>query len=162
MPGDDTTTPVEILLVEDTGGDAEMMIEALRGSDLSLRVHRVEDGEEALAFLRRQGDHATAVRPDLILLDLHLPRMNGYEVLAEIEQDDSLRQILVVVMASLEAEQAFRGTGELRGYCRVCKPDDFDEATCAVKKIEHFWLHHRCQCHRSHSPRSPEASQRCP
>jgi CheY-like chemotaxis protein len=134
------TTPVEILLVEDSLDDAELMADALRESTLDVRVACVEDGEEAMHYLRRQGAHAAAPRPDLILLDLKLPRKNGHEVLEELKQDPDLRRIPVVVMTSCDTGPAIRGAYELHANCCVCKPADLDEFARVVRKIEQFWL----------------------
>src|SRR3954454_21568007 len=93
-----SSTPVQILLVEDSPDDADLMIEALREGHLEVRINLVEDGEDALAFLRNEGAQQTAPRPDLVLLDLHLPRKNGFEVLAEMKKDVELRHIPVVIL----------------------------------------------------------------
>jgi len=141
--------PIHILLVEDSAGDAELMVEALGESDLALRVTVVEDGEEAVQYLRRQGTHRTAARPDLILLDLHLPRKNGHEVLADIKQDESLRLIPDVLLTSFDTDEAIREAYDRHmNYC-VRKPSDLDQFALAVKKIETFWLH------RARLPREP-------
>src|SRR4051812_10047297 len=97
--------PIEILLVEDNANEADMTMEALRDGRIRNKIHWVEDGEEALAFLRREGSHKTAPRPDLILLDLHMPRLGGLEVLAEIKQHPLLKRIPVVVMTSSSEEK---------------------------------------------------------
>jgi len=131
---------VEILLVEDNLDDADHMREALQESDLKTNIHVVEDGEEAIQYLRRLGRFGDATRPDLILLDLHLPRKNGQEVLAEIKEDESLRRIPVIVMTSLGDERIFQGAYDLHANCCVRKPVDWDQFTQTVKKIEHFWL----------------------
>jgi chemotaxis family two-component system response regulator Rcp1 len=132
--------PVEILLVEDSAGDAELMVEALGESQLAPRVTVVEDGEQAVQYLRRQGKHAAAPRPDLILLDLHLPRKNGHEVLADIKQDESLRLIPVILLTAFDTEEAIREAYDRHVNCCVRKPSDLDQFTLAVKRIESFWL----------------------
>jgi len=132
--------PVEILLVEDSLGDAELMIEALEESDFAVRVSHVEDGEEAVSFLRRQGMYESAPRPDIILLDLHLPRKNGHEVLSDIKQDESLRLIPVVLMTAFDSDEAISVAYERHANCCVRKPSDLDQFAQAVKKIETFWL----------------------
>jgi two-component system, chemotaxis family, response regulator Rcp1 len=133
--------PIDVLLVEDSAGDAELMVEALLSeSALSPRVTVIEDGEEAIAYLRRQGRHANAVRPDLILLDLHLPRKNGHEVLADVKQDESLRLIPVILLTSFDSEEAIREAYDRHVNCCVRKPSDLDQFSLAVKKIETFWL----------------------
>jgi len=132
--------PVEILLVEDSRDDADLMVEALREGTLDPRISVVEDGEEAMLFLRRQGDHADAPAPDLVLLDLHLPRKNGHEVLAELKQDPLLRRIPVVILTATTNEGAIVSAYELHANCCVCKPADQDEFAEAVRRIERFWL----------------------
>jgi CheY-like chemotaxis protein len=131
---------VEILLVEDSPGDAELMIEALEESTLPVHVTVIQDGEEAVCFLRRQGVHRNAIRPDLILLDLHLPRKNGHEVLSDIKQDESLRLIPVVLMTAFDTEEAISEAYERHVNCCVRKPSDLDQFAQTVKKIETFWL----------------------
>jgi two-component system response regulator len=140
MPRAGPSPPVQVLLVEDSPDDADLMREALNEGNLEMQVSLVEDGEEALAFLRREGNYSTAPRPDLILLDLHLPRKDGFAVLEEIKQDSDLRRIPVVVMTSADREQAFIDAYNLHANCCVSKPVDQDAYALAVKKIEHFWL----------------------
>jgi len=140
MPAPSSSRPVEVLLVEDNPSHAELMTEALQEGTLRPRVAVVEDGEEALRYLRRLDPYAGAPRPDLILLDLHLPRKSGHEVLTEIKQDERLRLIPVVVMTSLGTEQVFRDAYDRHANCCVCKPTDLDEFTLTVQKIETFWL----------------------
>jgi len=140
MPGAHETIVVEILLVEDSPDDADLMVEALKEGTLRHQVTVVEDGEEALAYLHRQGSYATAPRPDLILLDLHLPRKNGFEVLAEIKEDLVLRRIPVVIMTSSDNEDALLRAYDLHANCCVTKPMDQEQFAAAVKKIEYFWL----------------------
>jgi CheY-like chemotaxis protein len=132
---------VEILLVEDSPDDAALMINALREGRLVNRVSHVEDGEEALAYLRREGPYAKVPRPDLILLDLVLPRKSGHEVLAEREQDPALRPIPVVVLTGSADERAITESYDRQANCCVRKPGDLEEFALAVKKIEHFWLY---------------------
>jgi len=143
--------PVEILLVEDSAGDAELMIEALSESHLSPRVTVIEDGEQAIQYLRRQGPFQTASRPDLILLDLHLPRRNGHEVLADIKQDESLCLIPIILMTAFDSEEAVREAYDRHANCCVRKPSDLEQYALAVKKIEAFWLHMARLC----PPREP-------
>jgi two-component system, chemotaxis family, response regulator Rcp1 len=109
--------PIEILLVEDNPGDVRLTREALKDGKVSNRLHVVVDGVEALAFLRREGEHATAVRPDLILLDLNLPKMDGRQVLAEIKADPTLRQIPVVILTSSQAEEDICRSYDLHANC---------------------------------------------
>ena len=132
--------PVQVLLVEDSPDDADLMRAALQESTLDVRLTHLEDGESAVAFLRREGG-TDAPRPDLILLDLHLPRKNGLEVLGEIKEDPELRRIPVVVMTSSDKEEAFVAAYNLHANCCVSKPVDQDAYGLAVKKIERFWMH---------------------
>jgi len=131
---------VEILLVEDSPNDAELMTESLQESELSVRVTVVEDGEEAIKYLRRQEGYAGVSRPHLILLDLHLPRKNGHEVLAEIKQDAQLRLIPVVIMTGCDSDDAIQKAYDLHANCCVRKPVDLEQFDLAVKKIERFWF----------------------
>jgi len=132
--------PIEILLVEDNTDDAEMTIDALREGRLRNRITHVEDGIEAMAYLRRQGKYAGAARPDLILLDLHMPRMNGREVLAAVKEDPELKRIPVVMMTLSKDEQDVLAAYNLHVNCYVTKPVDIDQFIAAVKSIEHFWF----------------------
>ncbi len=132
--------PVEILLVEDSPSDADLTEEALSDGKVFNNLHWVEDGVEALAFLRRQGKYANAPRPDLILLDLNLPKKDGREVLAQIKADPSLRLIPVVVLTTSAAERDILKTYELNANCYVTKPLDLEQFISVVKLIEMFWL----------------------
>lgn len=132
--------PAEFLLVEDNPGDVRLTREALRDSKLANNLSVVGDGVEAMAFLRREGKYADAPRPDLVLLDLNLPRKNGREVLAEIKSDPQLKRIPVVVITSSEAEQDIFATYNLHVNCYVTKPVDLDQFIKVVRSIETFWL----------------------
>jgi CheY-like chemotaxis protein len=133
--------PVEILLVEDNPGDVRLTREALREGKVHNNLYIAKDGVEALAFLRREGaEFADAVRPDLILLDLNLPRKDGREVLEEIKADPSLRHIPVVVLTSSEAEQDIVRAYDLHANCYVSKPVDLDQFITVVQSIENFWF----------------------
>jgi chemotaxis family two-component system response regulator Rcp1 len=133
--------PIDVLLVEDSAGDAELMTEALHSeSALSVRVTVVEDGEEAIAYLRRQGKYADAPRPDLILMDLHMPRMGGLEALGVLKQHPEWRRIPVVIMTSATDEEHVRGAYSRHANCYVTKPLDLDEFIAAVRSIEDFWF----------------------
>jgi CheY-like chemotaxis protein len=132
--------PIEILLVEDTAVDAEWTITSLKDGRVKNRIHWVEDGEDAMAFLRREGDHAGAPRPDLILLDLNLRRMHGQEVLAEVKQDPELRRIPVVIMTTSDDEKEIYRAYDHHANCYVTKPLDMDKFMEAVRSIEDFWL----------------------
>ena len=132
--------PIEILLVEDNPGDARLAAEALKGSKVLNGLHVVRDGVEAMAFLRRQGDSAGAPRPDLILLDLNLPRKDGREVLAEVKADEDLRRIPVVILTISSDEADILETYNLHANCYITKPIDLDQFVKVVKSIEDFWL----------------------
>jgi len=134
------TRPIEILLVEDSVEEAELTMEALRDGRIRNHIHWVEDGEEALSFLRRQGRHGAAVRPDLVLLDLRLPRMGGHEVLAEIKQHPDWRRIPVVIMTSSDDEKDILSAYDCHANCFITKPVDVDKFIEAVRSIEEFWL----------------------
>jgi CheY-like chemotaxis protein len=132
--------PVEILLVEDNPGDVRLTQEALKDAKVRNRVNVVSDGVEALAFLRRENPYASAARPDLILLDLNLPRMDGREVLREIKADGELKSIPVVVLTTSTAEQDVLKSYDLHANCYVTKPVDLDQFNKVVQSIEEFWL----------------------
>ena len=132
--------PVEILLVEDNPGDVGLTRETLKDSKLLNHMSVVADGVEAMAFLRREGKHVNAAHPDLILLDLNLPRKGGREVLEEIKTDEQLRRIPVVVLTTSSAEQDILRTYNLHANCFITKPVDLDQFTTVVKAIEEFWL----------------------
>jgi chemotaxis family two-component system response regulator Rcp1 len=131
---------VEVLLVEDNPGDVRLTIEALKDGKVHNHLNVVGDGEEALAFLRRQGQYANAPRPDLILLDLNLPKKDGREVLMEIKQEEGLKQIPIVVLTTSTAEKDIFKTYELHANCYISKPVDFDQFINVVKSIEDFWF----------------------
>jgi CheY-like chemotaxis protein len=132
--------PIEILLVEDSPDDIVLTTEALKDGKVRNRVSVVEDGEEAMAFLRREGRHATAPRPDLILLDLNLPRKSGREVLQEVKQDPHLKRIPVVIMTTSSDEKDILQAYNCHANCYVTKPVDLDQFLGVVRSIEHFWL----------------------
>ena len=131
---------VEILLIEDSPSDTELTVEALREAKVRNRLNMVEDGVQALEFLRRTGKYAHAPRPDLIMLDLNLPRKDGREVLAEIKADEDLRLIPVVVLTTSRAEQDVLRAYQLNANCYITKPVDFEQFLDAVRSIESFWL----------------------
>jgi CheY-like chemotaxis protein len=131
---------VEILLVEDNPGDVRLTQEVLKEGKLLTNLTVARDGVEAMAILRREQPHATAARPDLILLDLNLPRKDGREVLAEIRADDKLRRIPVVVLTTSAAERDVLQAYDLHANCYVTKPVDLDQFVGIVQQIEDFWL----------------------
>jgi chemotaxis family two-component system response regulator Rcp1 len=132
--------PVEILLVEDNPGDVRLTLEALKEGRVHSHITVASDGEEALAALRKEGRHALAARPDLILLDLNLPRKGGQEVLAEIKADPHLRRIPVVVLTSSRAEQDILRSYDLHANCYITKPVDLGRFLDVVTALEAFWL----------------------
>ncbi len=131
---------VEILLVEDNEGDVRLTREALKEGRIRNRLHVVSNGEHALQFLRNEGEYAEAPRPDLVLLDLNLPRLDGREVLAEIKTDPALKQIPVVVLTSSRAEKDLLGAYDQHANCFITKPVGFEEFMDVIRSIENFWL----------------------
>jgi CheY-like chemotaxis protein len=132
--------PIEILLVEDNEGDLRLTREAFREGKVTNNIHAVADGEEAMEFLRRQGRFADAPRPDIVLLDLNLPRKDGREVLAEIKADPHLRRIPVVVLTTSRAEQDVLRAYDLNCNCYINKPVDLEQFFRVVEMIDSFWL----------------------
>jgi CheY-like chemotaxis protein len=127
--------------VEDNPGDVRLMREALAVNGMSKTLSVVEDGEQALSFLKRRGTYSEAPRPDLIFLDLNLPRKDGREVLAEIKESNDLRRIPVIILTTSESEIDVKRAYELHANCYVKKPTDLDEYLSVVKACESFWLH---------------------
>ena len=140
METQDNGKPVEILLVEDNPGDVLLIREGLKEGKVINRLHVVRDGEEAMDYLRQRGAYEEAPRPDLILLDLNLPRKNGREVLAELRNQEALRRIPVVVLTSSEAEEDILRAYDLNCNCYITKPVDFDQFIRVVESIDTFWL----------------------
>jgi chemotaxis family two-component system response regulator Rcp1 len=132
--------PIEVLLVEDSPGDVRLTKEAFHEANRLVHLQVAADGVEAMAFLRREGAHAKAPRPDLILLDLNLPRMDGREVLAHIKADNSLKTIPTVILTTSEAEADIVKSYELQANCYLAKPVQLDEFENLVKSINDFWL----------------------
>lgn len=135
-----TPKSIEILLVEDSPTDVLIAREALAEARIINTIHVTEDGVEAMQFLRRQGQYTNAVRPDLILLDLNLPRKNGREVLAEVKSDELLKSIPVVVLTTSEAEEDVLRSYDLHANCYVVKPVGFENFVNAVRSISDFWF----------------------
>ena len=131
---------VDILLVEDNAADARLTREALGDSKIANALHHVTDGTQALAFLRREPPYEEAPRPDIILLDLNMPRMDGRAVLAHIKEDAELKSIPVVVLTTSEAEEDILRSYNLHANCYVSKPVDFDKFIAIVRAIEDFWM----------------------
>jgi two-component system, chemotaxis family, response regulator Rcp1 len=132
--------PVEILLVEDNPGDARLALEALKEGKVRNHIHIVEDGVQAMAFLRHAGAYANSPCPDVILLDLNLPRKDGRQVLAEIKADEQLKRIPVVVLTVSKAEEDILKTYNLHANCYITKPLDLEQFLTVVRSIENFWL----------------------
>jgi CheY-like chemotaxis protein len=132
--------PIDILLVEDNPGDVRLTQEALRAGKVRNTLHVARDGQEAMAILRREGPQVSVPKPDLILLDLNLPKKDGRQVLAEIKEDPKLRRIPVVVLTSSQAETDIARSYDLHANCYVTKPIDLDQFLDVVKSVEDFWL----------------------
>ncbi len=131
---------IEVLLVEDNPGDVRLITEALKDARIHVHISVAQDGVEALALLRPEGKSATAPLPDLILLDLNLPKMNGHEVLATIKQDEDLRRIPVVIVSSSKADRDIVASYDLHANCFVSKPVDLDQFFKVVEAIRDFWF----------------------
>ena len=132
--------PVEILLVEDSSGDARLALEAMKESKIRNRMHWVKDGVEAMDFLYRRGQYVQAPRPDVILLDLNLPKKDGREVLVDIKGDDNLKRIPVVILTISATEDDIMRSYNLHANCYITKPLGLDQFMKVVKSIESFWL----------------------
>jgi len=132
--------PIEILLVEDSQDDADLTMDALREGRVRNRITHVEDGIEAMAYLRREGRYSEAPRPDLVLLDWRMPRKNGQEVLTEVKTDDDLKRIPIVVMTSSDDDNDILEAYKRHVNCYVTKPVDLDQFKKVVRSIEHFWF----------------------
>jgi CheY-like chemotaxis protein len=132
--------PVEILLVEDNPGDVRLTLEVLKDARVRNNISMVNDGVAALAFLRQEGDYVNAPRPDLILLDLNLPKKNGLEVLADIKADHDLRGIPVVILTVSGDEEDYLKSYDLYANCCITKPLDLDQFINVIRSIEDFWL----------------------
>ena len=130
----------EVLLVEDSPGDVRLTREAFRDANMAVRLHVASDGVEAMAFLRQEGEHADAPRPDFILLDLNLPRMDGREVLARIKEDESLKTIPTVILTTSDAEADIVKSYQLRANAYLSKPVQLDAFEGLVRSISDFWL----------------------
>ena len=133
-------TPLDVLLVEDNPGEARLAQEALAENKLALNLHIVRDGEQALAFVNREGEYADAPTPDLVLLDLNLPRKSGREVLASIKNNIELKRLPVVVLTSSQAEQDILESYNLHANCYIQKPLDFEQFIKVVKNVGNFWF----------------------
>lgn len=132
--------PIEILLVEDNPGDVDLTREAMKNNKMHVTMHVVGDGVEAMAFLRRTGKYAKVPRPDMVLLDLNLPKKNGKEVLAEIKADQDLKRIPVVILTISKDEEDILRSYDLHANCYITKPIDLSQFIKVVQAIEDFWL----------------------
>ena len=135
-----TGNGIDVLLVEDSPGDVRLTQEAFRDANISIRLHVASDGVEAMSFLRKEGVHALAPRPDLILLDLNLPKMDGREVLAHIKEDDNLKMIPTVILTTSDTEVDILKSYQLQANCYLTKPVRLDAFEDIVKSINDFWL----------------------
>jgi CheY-like chemotaxis protein len=136
--GDDM--PLEVLLVEDSPGDVRLTQEAFRAANSTVRLHVANDGVEAMAFLRREGVYKDAPRPDITLLDLNMPRMDGREVLAQIKKDEKLKTIPIAILTTSESESDIAKSYQLHANCYLCKPVQLSAFESLVKSINDFWL----------------------
>ncbi len=134
------TNSIEILLVEDSPGDQRLTKEALKEGKINNNLYIVEDGEEAIAFLKKHEPFTKVPRPDLILLDLNLPKMNGQEVLKIIKADENLKRIPVVILTTSQADEDILNAYNLNANCYITKPVDFDQFIHVVNKIQEFWF----------------------
>ncbi|MFC4052520.1 response regulator [Actinomadura syzygii] len=132
--------PIEVLLVEDDPGDVLLTVEAFEHNKVNNKLHVVNDGEQAMAFLRREGEFADVPRPDLVLLDLNLPLKSGLEVLAEVKADDELRSIPVVILTTSEADEDILRSYQSHANAYVTKPVDFDQFISVVRRIDDFFV----------------------
>jgi len=132
--------PIDVLLVEDSPGDVRLTQEVFREANSGIRLHVASDGAEAMAFLRHQDHHANAPRPDFILLDLNLPKLDGREVLAQIKHDESLKLIPTIILTTSDAEVDIFRSYQLQANCYLSKPVQLDEFELVVKSINDFWL----------------------
>jgi chemotaxis family two-component system response regulator Rcp1 len=131
---------IEVLLVEDSPGDVRLTREAFKDAKMHINLHVASDGAEAMAFLGREGEHANSVRPDLILLDLNLPKKDGREVLAELKQNPILKSIPVVILTTSASETDIQGSYEQHANCYITKPVDLEGFLKVVRSIDNFWL----------------------
>ena len=135
-----TAAPIEILLVEDSPGDVRLTREAFRDAKVHINLHVASDGAEAMAFLAREGKHSNVPRPDLILLDLNLPKKDGREVLEEVKESSSLKSIPVVILTTSASEEDILRSYRLHANCYITKPVNLDGFLKVVKSIDNFWL----------------------
>jgi chemotaxis family two-component system response regulator Rcp1 len=136
----ESMVPIEVLLVEDSPGDVRLTLEAFKDAKVHINLHVASDGAEAMAFLGREGEHANAPRPDLILLDLNLPKKDGREVLAELKESPTLKCIPVVILTTSSSEADIQGSYQRHANCYITKPVDLEGFLKVVKSIDNFWL----------------------
>lgn len=136
----ESAEPINILIVEDNPGDARLAVEALTEGKITNNISIVQDGVEAISFLRREKGYSDTPRPDLILLDLNLPKMNGKDVLAIIKNDSKLKRIPVIILTTSDADQDISATYKLQANCYITKPVGFDQFIKVVQSVENFWL----------------------
>lgn len=132
--------PIEILLVEDNPGDARLTQEAFRDVEAKINLHLVQDGAEALAYIRKEGKYADVPRPDIILLDLNLPVKDGREVLAEIKEDPGIKSIPVIILTTSKADEDILKTYNLHANCYITKPVDLEKFFTVIRIFKNFWL----------------------
>lgn len=144
MTAAEAARTVEVLLVEDNPGDVRLMVRAFGSTGVPSNLNVVDDGDEALAFLRREDDYVDAPRPDFILLDLNLPIKDGHQVLAEVKADESLRRIPVIVLTTSQADEDILQAYELHANCYIHKPIHYDEFVAVIEAIETFWTTVAC------------------
>ena len=137
---DKNNNPVNVLLVEDNPGDVRLTQEAFKEAKMSINLDVTMDGAEAIKYLKKEGDYENVTTPDLILLDLNLPKKDGREVLKEVKTDDTLKRIPVVVLTTSNAEQDIMKSYNLHVNCYINKPVDFEKFFDIIQKIEEFWL----------------------
>ena len=135
-----TKQPIDILICEDNLGDVYILTDFLQNSTMEYHLHHVANGEAAMDYLQQKGDYPNVSRPDIILLDLNLPKKHGFEILAEIKTNSDLKTIPVIILTSSQSKQDILKCYQLYGSCFVTKPFDFEEFTNALAKIENFWL----------------------
>jgi CheY-like chemotaxis protein len=140
MDREDIPKAANILLVEDNPGDVRLVVESMKESKRPANLRTVKDGVEAMAYLHREGIYANEVRPDIILLDLNLPRKNGNEVLAEIKKDPGLKRIPVIILTASSADRDIINSYDLNANCYITKPVSLEQFTEVIKSIENFWL----------------------
>ena len=140
MIEENNTNSIEILLVEDSPGDQRLTMEALKEGKINNNLYIVEDGEEAIAFLKKEAPFTSVPKPDLILLDLNLPKMNGQEVLEIIKADEDLKRIPVVILTTSQSDEDILNAYNLNANCYITKPVDFDQFIHVVNKIQEFWF----------------------